>query len=180
MTRTTTFAILTIVAMSAASTGCCINRSYCGPVRAGCDTCGEVCRGGCGVLGGCLHNLLTCGSGCGDVYYDEWASDAPSGCDSCNRSGDYCGPSACCPPLFGFLRTLWGCSYRGDCCSGGSGCCDSGHDHEWSDGEVIEDQVLEGDQPLAPTPAEVGTAIRQSAKPYYVRQTSSRSRLRRH
>ena len=72
-------------------------------------------------LWGHAKSALTCGAGCGDVYWGEWASDPPAcgdscdGCDSCD-SCDSCGTTGCggcCGfwnPLQG-LAHLWGYRY---------------------------------------------------------------------
>ncbi len=61
-------------------------------------------------IGWKLRNLLTCGSGCGEVYIDEWKSDPPDPVDPCIDYGAslaLCGcstaPSApCCTRADGF------------------------------------------------------------------------------
>lgn len=117
-----------------ASTGCCVNRAY-GPV----DPCLKGCDGGacqdygghasCNSCGGSrprlvtwLNSKLSCGSACGDVYWDEWLSDPPDCCDPCDDCGQYVGPQAC-PPKFrpgSWFGVFWGC--RGEECSCGE-CC---------------------------------------------------------
>src|SRR5690242_3278272 len=57
----------------------------CGPCPG--ESCGDYCcSGGCGLLGGrglfpWLRGCLSCGRGCSEVYWDEWASDPPDCCD---------------------------------------------------------------------------------------------------
>lgn len=108
----------------------------CGPLsgRLG-ESCGcgdMACDGGCGgscgaevpTCGGCghcdacghrvgalLHNRLTCGHGCGDVYWGEWFWDTPSRCDGCDCYGNWLGWFR--PPFF-----------LGGTCSCGQGLCD--------------------------------------------------------
>ena len=126
-----------------ASVGCCVNRPYgqldpCSHKRLGDDGCSSCAQGG-RVRSG-VSQLLTCGSACGEVYWDEWLSDPPDCCDPCDEcSGKYIGPQCCDRNrrFRGLFGSLWGC--RGDqCCDdmcdscAGRGCnaCDgSGHMH---------------------------------------------------
>ena len=49
-----------------------------------CHRCGEVSACRCRVFPGArLLRCLTCGPGCGDVYWGEWTSDPPEACDGC-------------------------------------------------------------------------------------------------
>ena len=75
----------------------------------GCDDCGggsEIvypgsaggCSMGCGGGPGSfllplLSTRLSCGGGCGDVYWNEWISDPPECCDACNDDGCWVGPN---------------------------------------------------------------------------------------
>lgn len=125
--------------------GCCVNRPA-GSMGYGtngdlgnCGTCGER-RGGPIVQG--FNRLLSCGSSCGEVYWDEWLSDPPECCDPCDQHGNWIGRQACGPrrPLGGLWQVLHGC--RGDdCCvdeacdqCDGAGCeaCgdDGSHSHQ--------------------------------------------------
>lgn len=104
-------------------TGCCVSRPG-GPV----DPCSRDHEGGscgrCGPFGGGLNRLLSCGSDCGEVYWDEWLSDPPDCCDPC-VGGQYVGPRACPPkrPLAGLFGFLHGC--RGEqCCDDECDNCD--------------------------------------------------------
>jgi hypothetical protein len=48
---------------------------------------------------------LTCGKGCGEVYWDEWHSDPPDPCDPCDDCyGQFVGPRPC--PLPWHRRTV--------------------------------------------------------------------------
>ena len=60
----------------------------------------------CGVCGGdCvghtpatyLKQVLTCGGGCGEIYWGPWISEPPSGCDPCDDHGNWMGPQDCGP-----------------------------------------------------------------------------------
>jgi hypothetical protein len=114
--------------------GCsCLDRPYTplthseswDPVLGSCGTCG-VCEGDC--LGhtpaSFLKHNLTCGSGCGDIYWDEWLSDPPDPCDPCDDCGNWIGPQECCPPtmwdrIASGWGSLWG-SRSGSCGSCGT------------------------------------------------------------
>ena len=55
---------------------------------------------------------MTCGSGCGDIYWGEWLSNPPDACDPCDGCGNWVGPR-CCPPRWWQQLTcgapgLWG------------------------------------------------------------------------
>ncbi len=86
-----------------------------------CDVCGQApgaCR--CSV-GAAFKNRITCGEGCGEVYFDEWWSDPPVPCDPCNEcTGQFVG-RRCCPPPWRFRNDAMLLGGRCD-----SGCCESG------------------------------------------------------
>lgn len=83
----------------AAPCGVCVNDPCCGD-------CGPPCHGCYPLLG--FWRWLTCGSGCGDVYVNEWCSDPPDCCDPCDPCGNFVGPQ-CCPPRHSrFLQCLFG------------------------------------------------------------------------
>jgi hypothetical protein len=123
-----------------AASGCCNPHVYrgcgdacyptpcapCGPAVATCEPaapcgdCGTCDPSPCGC-GSCrgwypgkrLVQWLTCGTGCGGVYVNEWISDPPDCCDPCEPCGtpvgpcdpcgthvdpcDPCGPQSCVP-----------------------------------------------------------------------------------
>jgi len=112
--------------------GGCDSCGISGPVGGGCGSCAggiEPC-GMCGTgscLGSCaqgflsfarqsIHNVLTCGSGCGELYIDEWYSDPPDACDPCVD----CARANCAPPGCGFYPSvpwnLWGRRFQGGSC----------------------------------------------------------------
>ena len=63
--------------------------------------CVTGCRGGVsGTVLPLLSNKLACGSGCGEIYWNEWACDPPECCDPCDASGCWVGPQTCCAPGF--------------------------------------------------------------------------------
>jgi len=99
-----------------------------------CDACGEL-------LGKCrcspwaaFKRRITCGEGCGEVYWDEWRSDPPAPCDPCDEHcGNFVGRRCCPPPwrcrtsalLLGRRCCTWNCDGRcGDENCGRAGCAD--------------------------------------------------------
>jgi len=111
----------------ASHVGCCSVQM----VGGGCDTVG---CGDCGPIGG-FGTLRTriadrirstnCGSGCGEIYWDEHINEPPV-CDPCGCDGEFdCGASGSCPSAFARLRSLWGYRYQpagcGDCGDCGMG-----------------------------------------------------------
>ena len=111
------------VCLVAMTSGCCGLGGGCGVtsygggpiVDAGCGcgggSCGAsacsgpgVCHDSCGLknlLYPLISPRLACGSGCGQIYWNEWASDPPDCCDPCGPNGCYVGPQTMCagPPL---------------------------------------------------------------------------------
>jgi hypothetical protein len=74
------------------------------------------------------HNL-TCGSGCGEVYWDEHINEPPV-CDPCGCNNQWVSDGTHCKPWYARLRDLWGHPYHASDCSdcGGYGPCnDCGH-----------------------------------------------------
>lgn len=63
-----------------------------------CDQCGQPAGNcGCGLLSR-LGRRLTCGEGCGELYWGDWISDPPAPCDPCDEcTGQFLG-RRCCPP----------------------------------------------------------------------------------
>lgn len=98
--------------------------SDCGDGSA-CNDCGRP-------LGSCIcHPFqamgrhLTCGKGCGDVYWDEWHSDPPDPCDPCDDCyGNFVGPRCC--PLPWHRRTTNMLLGRRCCTMNCNGYCDGG------------------------------------------------------
>jgi len=86
------------------NSGCCVNRHLdCGGLDTCCGSLSDPILGDCsrcGVCGGSdcpgytpcgyLKYMLTCGSGCGEIYYNEWISDPPDCCDPCDDCGNWC------------------------------------------------------------------------------------------
>jgi hypothetical protein len=114
-----------------------------------CDRCGvssscDGCAGGqqaCGTCGlgdyggvaspGCLYyasrairNMLTCGSGCGQLYIDEWYSDPPDAQDPCIDCTRATCPPPGCGPRVSVRPSLWARRFHGgDCSSGDCSSC---------------------------------------------------------
>jgi hypothetical protein len=95
------------------------------PILGSCDACG-VCGGACEghTPSSYTKHMLTCASGCGEIYWDEWLSDPPDDCDPCDHCGNFVGPRPC-PPTFWQSLTLGSCNLWGqrattctDCLSG--------------------------------------------------------------
>lgn len=107
-----------LAAAMVAANGCCSSRPLLSHRGVLADECGGEGCGGCDSCGvgreplllNRTRNLLTCGSGCGDVYWGEWTGDPPS-CGSCGGCGR-CGGCGECWPILGGLRSLWGYRYR--------------------------------------------------------------------
>jgi hypothetical protein len=83
------------------------------PVLGSCDACG-VCGGACEghTPSSYTKHMLTCASGCGEIYWDEWLSDPPDACDPCDHCGNFVGPRPC-PPTFWQSLTLGWCHLWG-------------------------------------------------------------------
>ena len=69
------------------------------------------------------RHMATCGSGCQDVYFDEWWSDPPK-CDPCDNHGHWTGrPDPCCKSNWAtFWAQLRGERFAKESCCGGQGC----------------------------------------------------------
>jgi hypothetical protein len=100
--------VFPLLALCLLSSGCALSGHHC------------VDDGGCAHVSH-LGSRLACGSGCGEIYWDEWLSDPPACEDPCDDCGHYVGPrSRILSPLA--WCNLWGqrTSPCGDC-----GTCDS-------------------------------------------------------
>jgi len=133
-------ALLLIVLLGIATAGCCCHERrvwQCDDGQCagqgllsgrtnGCSDCG-TCKHcgraagecGCGFLSR-LGRRLTCGEGCGEIYWHEWISDPPAPCDPCDEcTGQFIGPR-CCPPR----RSMYfGGRYCDGSCPGGACRC---------------------------------------------------------
>ncbi len=143
----------------AAGNGCCCHgrAGHGGPyvhheVAAPCEGCGG---GGCDEC--CVpcakrprYPKKFCGSGCGEVYWDEWHSDPPT-CDPCDDCGNWIGHQGLGWRHCGW-RSLFGCrDHLSDCDAE----CDCGHHHESHySGDVIYDgQVIDEGEYIETPPA---------------------------
>lgn len=169
--------------------GCCAGGCDDGSCEGG-DCSGPAC-GGCGGCGACCPNpiktlwrSLTCSSGCGEIYFDEWINDPPEHCDPCDDNGGYIGPQGSCRRwLHGLKGQRGGCGC-GACSAPVSSCrtrgcssCGSGHDQaDYTEGEVIEEDAAP--RKMEPTPA-VETA-RRPTKQYYTQPTKQASHAHPH
>jgi hypothetical protein len=158
---------------------------------AGCNECAPAkcgpadCDGdGCGRFECCLfrnmgqrfRSALSCGSGCGDIYWNAWYSDPPDKCDPCGCHGDYIGPQVCPDRNLSYL--LWGrrgetCAQPHRCSTGNCGGCAkgncSGSAPAFSEGEIIiEGPVIEtwdsDTPPVLETPTPVIPTSRKSVR----------------
>jgi hypothetical protein len=158
---------------------CCLDRMYCPQgCEAGPDPLLDSCNGG-GSCGGCCPGPfsqmakcgLTCGGGCGNIYWGEWINNPPDQCDPCNNCGNFTGPR-CCPPLFwdqfwGGLCCLWGGRFD-SCCNQHSGCAScGGTGSSMTDGEMIHDGEVVPSPPPTPAfkPPQVEPEVTPTPKP---------------
>ncbi len=121
-----------------------------------------------------LHNMATCGAGCGRVYWGEWAADPPDGRDPCDDCGNWvgpqCRPAGGCCSLFGLLggvrfHTTCAASCDVDCV--GTTGCDCGM-------SAAGGEVLDG-----PWPGTVESIESISAKPVTRGAVPARSAIQR-
>ncbi|MFO7907595.1 MAG: hypothetical protein ACQESR_04710 [Planctomycetota bacterium] len=109
------------------------------PGMAGCADCGPTAATGgpCAApelfpgrpLLNLLRGIVTCGAGCGRVYYGEWQYDPPDACDPCNNHGDFVGPTPCGPSCW---QNLWRGIHGVRCGVGGA------------EGACLEESCMEG------------------------------------
>lgn len=150
---------------------CCTQPQMCGDV----GVCGSCEGGGCGSTGmavgacpkrglaDCVTRALTCGSGCGEVYWGEWYNDPPPACDPCDDHGNWTG-TTCCPPRrrpFSGVRHLWGYRFAPAECDVA---CDSVVETmpellEFEEG--MEQQLIPEKPEPEPTPAKKASAGRR-------------------
>lgn len=130
---------LCVALLAAACAGCCGERVWrcpdgqCSSLSGRFDDCSGCMPG----MSGNFRNRITCGKGCGEIYWDEWWSDPPAPCDPCDEcSGCFVG-RRCCPPSWFRNREamLFGGRYCEDPCAGGSCPCQGQAEY----GDVIED-----------------------------------------
>ena len=102
----------------ASHVGCCSIRMAGDGCNMGACECGGVHGhrgiGSCGTLRSRIADRIrstNCGSGCGEIYWDEHINEPPV-CDPCGCNGEFeCGGDRNCPTVLGRLRNLWGYRY---------------------------------------------------------------------
>lgn len=101
--------LLPLLLLSAVASGCAWSGHHCLD-ESGCGSCAHISH---------LPNRLACGTGCGEIYWDEWLSDPPACEDPCDDCGNYVGPRG---KSFSPLAwcNFWGLRSCGDC-----GTCDA-------------------------------------------------------
>lgn len=115
------FGWLVGLGLLASHIGCCTIRMVgdgCEMGTCGGGQCGEGFGGGgigaCGTLRSRIADRIrgtNCGSGCGEIYWDEHINEPPV-CDPCGCDGEFdCGGGGSCPTVLGRLRNLWGYRY---------------------------------------------------------------------
>jgi len=166
------------------ASGCCLTNHGVCDAGAGCDSCGVAGYETCGECepGLCHHpwlwgratSALTCGAGCGDVYWGEWVSDPPSCGDACDSCGDVAcgGCGGCWNPLRG-LAHLWGYRYA----PGGYGMgYDMGYDESCEDCGESYDTIMPTELPAdMPTEEKVEEKLpvpKPDAEPETAKQAS--------
>jgi len=112
-----------------------------------------------------MKHMLTCASGCGEIYWGEWISDPPDACDPCDDWGNWIGPTKGGVPskgggasrlhnLASGLGNLFG--HRNDEGKGQSGCdsCGGKGGCDTCGGVPIgdDDAPAEDDDEMVPTP----------------------------
>ncbi|HTN74173.1 MAG TPA: hypothetical protein VL096_02965 [Pirellulaceae bacterium] len=161
--------------------------------NADCGTTGSCGAGGdcgagpsCGAGGCCPHpfrNLwrsITCSSGCGEFYFDEWINDPPERCDPCDDYGRYAGPQGGCQK---WLRSGRGrmsyrcgrtcdtsCGYEGGC--GTPGCNSCGQSADGHDETIETPMPAQRMQRMEPTPAV--ESARRPTEAYYTKPGARR------
>lgn len=167
---------LTLILLAALAGGCANERRWtcpegqCGVLSGrfdGCNTCTN-CEA-CGeILGQCrchpltaFKNRITCGEGCGEIYWNEWINDPPMPCDPCDEQcGNFIGRRCCPPPwrkrtsemLLGRRCCTTDCD--GGACGNAGGCadgnCANGSCTAVANPDYYHDQHA---TPISPTPA---------------------------
>lgn len=158
---------LLLLASGLFGSGCCLTGNGVCDAGVGCDSCATGGYETCGECqpGLCHHpwlwshakSALTCGAGCGDVYWGEWASDPPA----CGGPCDTCGTTECgggCGywnPLRG-LAHLWG--YRYAPAGYGMG-YDVGYDEGCDSCAESYDTIMPAEESIMPAEEDVEEAL---------------------
>ena len=178
--------------------GLLLSHAGCCSVQLVGDGCGMgTCGGGCGV-GGCVDGCdscgvsaygsirsrianrirsTNCGSGCGEIYWDEHINEPPV-CDPCGCNNEYeCNSCRSCPSALARLRSLWGYRYVPASCEecsscgtsemhSGSGscstCASNTHSAPMMESHTTSNHVHTPASTRAPTPAARPTPVREN------------------
>jgi hypothetical protein len=149
-----------LAAALVAANGCCCSQPF---IAHGSSVAESCANGDCGECASCgVHNhpvwqgtqrALTCGSGCGEMYWGDWLSYPPT-CNGC----DSWACESCCSPwhVLSGLRNLWGYRYRpGGCgrsdCDGSCDSCSAGYS-EGLPSESVPERAGERLVPPSPSP----------------------------
>ena len=149
-----------LAAAFVAANGCCCSQPFIAHGSSVAESCAD---GDCGECTSCgVHNhpvwqgtkrALTCGSGCGEMYWGDWLSYPPT-CNGCD--GWAC--ESCRSPwhVLSGLRNLWGYRYRsGGCgmsdCDGSCDSCSAGYS-EGLPSESVPERAVERLVPPSPSP----------------------------
>jgi hypothetical protein len=144
-----------------------------------CDPCeGTVGEPFCGLtVTGKLREMVTCGAGCGQLYWGEWTFDPPDECDPCNDYGDWVGPQ-CCPPhgWAKFWSGVHGHRYGDPCCPEGCDDCADPGEAYWEGGTIGSAEMLDSSESVVIPDPEMGSAVEELEGPshYYSRHPHSR------
>jgi len=165
--------VFVIAAVLIVGNGCCCTHPSLRGDAAICDGCGIEGCDSCGYaaapcLADCANRMLSCRSGCGEVYWGPQINDPVACCDPCDNCGNWTGGACCAPicnPLSG-LRHLWGYRYA-------PGCSDVGFD---AYGEpAMEFLPTEGEieqQAVPPVPQPGPTPAKQASRKRHVRHAT--------
>ncbi len=188
--------LLSVVAVSVMSVGCCGPRG-CGP-GCGISACNDCDGIGYGEkvipqrpFDRLRNGSLFCGSGCGEVYLDEWISTPPDCCGPCSGTDWVGGASPCEPRCWqpgGLLRRFCLSLLGGRNCTGaqssvdcgcGGGCSDGGcSDGGCSDfGSTIQHLPYESTVSAPAVDSSCGCSSIASARSVGVRTTRTATRL---
>ena len=119
------------------------------------------------TIGSRIHRMLTCGGGCGSLYWGEWSYDPPpaKGCDRCDLDGHWIGPQPCgadrCHHIG--LKGIWGTRYCAQCGGPCQGCEERAAGSTGTAVPLVESAVVDG--PTVPAPRATHKGIPIEKKP---------------